>query len=568
MNKSRLSAALAALLLTTAARSETYDLIVKGGTVYDGSGGPGVKADVAVKDGRIVAVGKVTGTAAKVVDAGGLAVAPGFTNMLSQSTSSLIEDGRGMSELLQGVTLEVISEGQSPGPVNAEMKAYANAHMGDIKYPVAWDTLGGYLDWITRRGISPNIASFVGAATVRTYVLGRGDTQPTPEQLAEMRKLVAQAMREGAVGVSTGLIYVPGTWAKTPELVALAKEAAACKGIYISHMRSEGDRLIESVDELIDISRQSGAPAYIYHFKASGQDNWGKQAEAIAHVEAARKAGLTVGANMYPYTIAATGLDAAMPTWVQAGGYDAWAARLKDPATRAKVAAEMAKPGNGWENLLYAAHGADNVIFSAFRNPALKPLSGKTLAEVAALRGKSPIETAMDLVIEDGSRVGTIYRLMSEPNVRQIAGLPWTSYGSDSAAQAPEGVFLLSSPHPRGYGTFAKILGPYVRDGVLILPQAVRKLAALPAEQLGLKDRGMLKSGYHADIVVFDPKTVTDHSTLAAPQVYATGVREVIVNGVEVVKDGQHTGAKPGQVVHGAGWTGAPGGGVCGVAKG
>lgn len=567
MNKSRLSAALAALLLTASAHAATYDLIVKGGTVYDGSGGPGVKADIAVKGDRIVAVGKVAGTATKTVDASGLAVAPGFINMLSQSTSSLIADGRGMSELLQGVTLEVISEGNSPGPVSPEMKAYAESHMGDIKYPIAWDTLGGYLDWLTKRGISPNIASFVGAATARTYVLGRGDTQPTPEQLTRMRGLVRGAMQDGAVGMSTGLIYVPGTFAKTPELIALSKEVAACKGIYISHMRSEGDRLIESVDELIDISRQSGAPAYIYHFKASGQDNWGKMGEAIAHVEAAQKAGLTIGANMYPYTIAATGLDASMPTWVQAGGYEAWAARLKDPATRAKVADEMSRPGKGWENLFYSVHGAENIWLVSFKTPALKPLTGKTLAEVATLRGKSPAETAMDLVIEDGTRVGTIYKLMSEDNVRRVAALPWSSYGSDSEAQAPEGVFLLSKPHPRAYGTFAKVLGPYVRDGVLTLPQAVRKLAALPAEQLGLKDRGQLKAGYHADIVVFDPKNVTDHSTLEHSQAYATGVSDVIVNGVEVVKDGRHTGAKPGQVVRGAGWRGWPGGGACGPVR-
>lgn len=563
----RCAPTLLALLLIGAAPVPAYDLIVRGGTVYDGSGGPGRRVDVAVKDGRIVAVGKLGGTAARTIDATGLAVAPGFTNMLSQSTISLIHDGRAMSEILQGVTLEVISEGSSPGPLSPEVKAYNQSHQGDIKFAISWDTLGGYLDFIEKKGISPNIASFVGAGTVRADVLGRGDVQPTTEQLVQMRTLVRGAMRDGAMGVSTGLIYVPGTFAKKDEVVALAKEAAACHGIYISHMRSEGDRLIESVDELIDIGRQSGAPAYIYHFKASGRDNWAKQDQAIARVEAARKAGLTVGANMYPYTIAATGLDAAMPTWVQAGGYDAWAARLRDPATRAKVAAEMAKPGVGWENLFYAAGSADNIILSAFKNPALKALTGKTLAQVAAMRGKSPAETAMDLVAEDGTRVGTFYRLMSEENVRRVAALPWTSFGSDTEAQAPEGLFLLSRPHPRGYGTFARVLGPYVREGVLTLPQAVRKLAALPAGQLGLKDRGMIKAGYAADLVVFDPKTVQDHATVENTQVFATGVRDVVVNGVQVVKDGQHTGATPGRVVRGAGWSGWPGGGACVAAK-
>ncbi|NIJ08690.1 N-acyl-D-amino-acid deacylase [Sphingomonas vulcanisoli] len=567
MNRVRSLAPVLGLLLAGAAQAEPYDLIVRGGTVYDGSGSTGVVADIGVRGDHVVAIGRLGTDAARIIDARGLAVAHGFTNMLSQSAQSLIVDGRGQSEILQGVTLEVISEGQSPGPLNPEMKAYAEAHQGDVKYPITWTTLGGYLDQLAAKGISPNIASFVGAATVRTYVLGRGDTQPTPEQLTQMRGLVAQAMREGAMGVSTGLIYVPGTFARTPEIIALAKESAACQGIYISHMRSEGDRLIESIDELIDISRKSGAPAYIYHFKASGADNWPKEGEAIAHVEAARKAGLTIGANMYPYIWAATGLDASMPSGVQAGGYEAWAARLRDPAIRAKVKAEMAKPGVGWENLFYGAHGPENIILSAFKNPALKPYTGKTLAEVAALRGSDPADTVMDLVAEDGSRVGTFYRLMSEENVRRIAALPWVSFGSDSEAQAPEGVFLQSKPHPRAYGTFAKVLGPYVRDGVLTLPQAVRKLAALPAEQLGLKDRGMLRPGYYADIVLFDPATVADRSTLDNPQQFAVGVRTVLVNGIEVVRDGRPTGANAGRVLRGAGWTGWPGGGACGPAK-
>ena len=551
-------------LIAGRAAAADYDVVIRHATLFDGSGGAGVVGDIAIRGDRIVAIGTAPGTATRVIDARGLAAAPGFVNMLSQADVALIADGRGMSDLLQGVTLEVMGEGESQGPFTPAMRAGEEAHQGDIRYPVTWGTLGAYLDWLAKRGVSPNIASFVGAATVRVNVLGAGDVQPSPVQLAAMRGLVAQAMREGAVGVSTGLIYNPGTYAKTPELIALAKEAAACGGIYISHIRSESGHLLEAVDELIDISRQSGAAAQIFHFKASGRANWAKQDAAIAKVEAARAGGLKIDADMYPYTIASTGLDAAMTAWVQEGGTEQWIARLGVPANRARVAAEMTGADPGFDSLYQSAGGAENIILTAFRNPALKPLTGKTLAEVARARGMPPEQVAMDLVIEDGSRVGTFYRVMDEAKVRQIAALPWVSFGSDAAAQAPEGPFLLSRPHPRAYGTFARILGPYARDaGLMTTGQAVRKLAALPAETLGLKDRGRLAPGFFADIVLFDPARVSDRATIEEPARYATGIRNVLVNGVEVVRDGRHTGAMPGRVVRGPGYTGWPGGGTC-----
>lgn len=545
---------LAAAPLAAQPAAPAYDLIIRGGTLYDGSGKPPVVGDVAIKDDRIVAVGKVEGTAKTELPAGGMAVAPGFINMLSWATESLIADPKSQSDIRQGVTLEVMGEGSSMGPMNAAMKALETERQGDIKYPIEWTSLGDYLTWLEKRGVSTNVASFVGAATVRIHELGEGDVDPTPEQLARMRALVRQAMNEGAMGVGSSIIYAPGSYAETEELVALTSEAAKCGGMYISHMRSEGDRLEEAVDELIDISRRSGAPAEIYHLKMAGRSNWGKFDPVVKKIEAARAEGLKITTDMYTYTAGATGLDAAMPTWVQAGGLEEWIKRLKDPAIRARVAAEMKKPGGDWENLYFGA-GADKMILSGFKNDALKPLTGKTLAEVAAMRGKSPEETAMDLVVEDGSRVGTVYFLMSEDNVRRQIQLPWMSFGSDAASQAPEGVFLKSGAHPRTYGNFARLLGHYVRDEKLIpLEQAVYRLTTLPATNLGIKDRGALKPGYYADVVVFDPATIGDRSTFEKPHQYSVGMRDVLVNGVAVLRNGEHSGATPGRAVRGAGW--------------
>ena len=500
-----------------AADAPRYDILISGGTVYDGSGGAPFVGDVAISGDRIAYVGPHAPRPARErVDAHGKAVAPGFINMLAHPEASLLVDGRALSDLRQGVTLEVLGE-DSMGPLNAQMKELMLQRQGDIHYAIDWTTLGEYLQRLEQRGIAPNVASYVGAATVRTYVLGERDVQPTPEQLGQMRALVHQAMEQGALGVTTALIYSPNEYAKTPELIALASESARCGGIYSVHMRSEGDRLLEALQETVDIARASGAPAEIYHLKAAGKRNWGKLDALIGAVETARAQGVRITADMYVYTAGATGLDAAMPPWVQDGGLEAWIARLRDPAVRARVVAEMRDPAPAWENL-YGAAGATGTLLLAFKNPALKPLTGKTLAAVAQMRGVSPEDAAIDLVIEDGSRVGVAYFLMSEENVRREVALPWVSFDSDEEAPAPEGVFLKSNPHPRAYGNFARVLAKYVREEhVLTLAQAIHKLAALPAATLSLSDRGLLKTGDFADIVVFDPNTIQDHATYERP---------------------------------------------------
>jgi N-acyl-D-amino-acid deacylase len=553
---------LAAFLAGAAPAAEQaprYDVVIRGGTIYDGSGGAPFTGDVAIAGDRIAAIGPaIEARGRREIDARGLAVAPGFINMLSWSNESLIQDGRSLSDIRQGVTLEVMGEGWSMGPWNEEMKRLELSRQSDIHYPITWTTLGEYLEHLQRRGIAPNVASFVGAATVRIHELGEGDVDPDPAQLARMRALVRQAMNEGAMGVGSSLIYAPGSFAETDELVALVTEAGRCGGMYISHMRSEGDRILQSVDELIEIARRGNAPAEIYHLKMAGRDNWSRYDEVVARIEAARARGLRITADMYTYVAGATGLDAAMPLWVQAGGQEAWIARLRDPAIRARVAAEMRRRGEGWENLYYGA-GADGMLLAEFRNPALRQYVGKTLAEVARLRGTSPEETAMDLVVEDGSRVGTIYFLMSEDNVRRELRLPWMSFGSDAGSIASEGVFLNSNPHPRAYGNFARLLGHYVRDEHLVtLQEAVRRLSALPAANLGIRERGALRSGYYADLAIFDPATIADRATFAAPHAYAVGMRHVFVNGGQVLSDGQPTGATPGRVVRGPGWNRCP----------
>ncbi|MGN6850411.1 MAG: N-acyl-D-amino-acid deacylase family protein [Sphingomicrobium sp.] len=557
-----------AFVLSSAAPAPSYSVLIHGGTIYDGSGGNPYVGDVALKGDRIVYVGpRAPGTAARTIDATGEAVSPGFINMLSWAVESLIADGRGLSDIDQGVTLEVFGEGDSMGPLTPEMKRLALKREGDIKYPIRWTTLAQYLDWLTKKGISPNVASFVGATTVRVHELGEKDVQPTPAQLTRMRALVRQAMKEGALGVGSALIYAPATYAKTPELTALAAEAAKCGGSYISHMRSEGNKVLDATDELIRISRDSGAPAQIYHFKQAGEANWPKIDPMIAKVNAARAAGLKITANMYTYTAGATGLDAAMPTWVQSGGLEAWIKRMQDPKVRAQVIQEMKTPSDKWENLLLLSGGPQNVLLVAFKNPKLKYLTGKTLAEVAKMRGRSPEETAIELVTEDDSRVGTIYFIMSDANVKREVGLPWMSFGSDEGAPAPEGVFLKSRSHPRAYGNVARLLGHYVRDEhAATLQDAIRRLTSFPAANIGIRQRGALKAGFYADVVVFDPTTIQDHATYEKPDQLATGVDDVFVNGVQVMKDGRHTGAKPGRVVRGpgwTGWTGWPGGGAC-----
>ncbi len=528
-----------------------YDLIIRNGTVYDGSGGAAFTADVAVNGDRIAAIGVLSNARGKTeVDARGLAVAPGFINMLSWANESLIADYRSRSDIHQGVTLEVMGEGESMGPLNERMKRGAVEQQGDIKYPIEWTTLGDYLSYMEKRGISTNIASFVGATTVRIHEIGHADRPPTRDELQRMRELVRQAMAEGALGMGSSLIYAPAFYAKTDELIELAKVAAENGGMYISHIRSEGNRLLEAADELITIAREAGIPAEFYHLKAAGRQNWGKLDALIAKIEAARAEGLRITADMYAYTAGATGLDAAMPPWVQEGGLNAWIERMKKPEVRARVAREMATPTDKWENFFVSAGSPENILLVQFKSDALKPLTGKTLAQVAAMRGKSPQETAMDLVIEDGSRVGTVYFLMSEENIRKQLRLPWVSFGSDAASMASEGVFLKSNPHPRAYGNFARILGRYVRDEKLVpLEQAVRRLSALPAENLHLDARGRLRAGYFADVVVFNPAAIQDHATFEKPHQCATGVRDVFVNGIGVLRNGEHTGAKAGRAV-------------------
>ncbi len=535
-----------------------HDVIIRHGTVYDGSGEAGRVTDVAIDGDRVTVVGNLSGARGRQeIEARGLAVAPGFINMLSWATESLIQDGRAMSDIMQGVTLEVMGEGESMGPLNAAMKKDVVEQMGDIKYDVAWTTLGEYLDHLVQRGVSPNVASFIGATTVRVHELGYADRPPTPDELGRMQGLVRQAMEEGAMGVGSSLIYAPAFYAKTDELIALAKAASPYGGSYISHMRSEGARLLESVDELMRIAREGGVAAEIYHLKAAGKDNWSKLPAVIAKVDSARAAGLDIRADMYTYTAGATGLDASMPPWVQEGGYREWSKRLQDPAIRARVATEMRTPTDKWENFFAAVESPDRIILVGFKSDSLKPLTGKTLAEVSKMRGKSPEETAMDLVIRDGSRVGAVYFLMSEDNVRRQIAIPWVSFGSDGGALASEGVFLKSNPHPRAYGNFARLLGRYVRDEKIIpLEEAIRRLSAMPAKNLKIASRGMLQPGYFADVVLFDAATVGDKATFDAPHQYSTGMIHVFVNGKQVLKDGRHTGAKPGRVVRGPGWKG------------
>ncbi len=535
-------------------QSGPFDVLVRGGTVYDGSGKAPRRADVGIRGDRIAAVGDLAGSAAKAtVNAEGLAVSPGFINMLSWSTESLLVDGRGQSEVRQGVTTQIMGEGWSWGPVSPAIKKRMKAEQTDIKYDIEWSTLSDYLYFLERRGVSQNVASYLGATTVREYVLGLENKKPTPADLARMRQLVEREMRGGALGIGTALEYAPAYYADTEELIELCKVAARYKGKYITHMRSEGERLIEAIDEVIRISRESGIPAEIYHFKAAGKGSWPKMDAAVAKVEAARRQGLPITANMYCYTAGAAPLSACIPPWAMEGGEVAMRRRLRDPESRRRVV-DWIRNRTDWPNFYRNAGSPENVVPISFKREALKPLQGKTLAKIAAERGKDPVETLLDLLVEDESSVGTAYFITAEENIRKLVPLPWVSFGCDEAAQAPEGVFLKSIPHPRAYGNFARLLGKYVREEKLLpLEEAVRKLTSLPATNLGLDHRGFLREGYFADVVVFDPKTVADRATYEKPHQYAVGVKHVFVNGVQVLRDGEHTGAKPGRALWGPG---------------
>ncbi len=547
------------ILLLSGCQKQKFDVVIRGGTVYDGSGSPGRVADVGINADTIAFIGNLSNAEGDtVVDASGLAVAPGFINMLSWATETLIIDGKSQADIRQGVTLEVFGEGWSMGPLNETMKADMLAEMQrnpDWKFDVDWTTLNEYLESLQRRGVAPNIASFVGATTVRIHELGYANRLPNPEEMQRMKALVKQAMEEGALGVGSSLIYAPANYSSTEELIELCKVAGEYGGMYITHMRSEGNNIFGAVDETIRIAREGNLPAEIYHLKMAGQQNWNKLDSVLAMIDQANNSGLKITADMYTYIAGATGLDASMPPWVQEGGMKEWVKRLQDPKIRKRALDEMRKPSDKWENLLLMAGGADRVLLLDFANDSLKRFIGKTLAEVSKIYDKSPEETAMDLVIADSTRVGTAYFMMSEENVKRQIALPYLSFGSDAGSPATEGVFLKSSNHPRAYGNFARVLGKYVRDEKVIpLEEAIRKLTSLPASNLKIKKRGSLTPGFYADVVVFDPNTIQDHATFEQPHQYSTGMVHVFVNGTQVLKDGEHTGATPGRVVRGPEW--------------
>ena len=545
-----------ALLGACTTSPNTYDLLIVNGTIYDGNGGEPYQADIAVIDDRIVAIGDIAGSADAVIDAEGYAVAPGFINMLSWATESLVIDGRSQSDIRQGVTLEVFGEGNSEGPINEAMRCDIIEADGFGGADITWTTLGEYLEYLMDRGVSTNVASFIGATTVRKHEIGYEDRAPTADELQRMRALVREAMEEGAVGLGSSLIYAPAFYASTDELVELAKVVGEYDGMYISHLRSEGNRLLEAIDELIQIAREGDVAAEIYHLKMAGRQNWDKFDDVVARVEAAQAEGLEITADIYTYTAGSTGLDATMPPWVQEGGYEAWRKRLMDPQIRAQLLEEMTTATDDWENL-WLASGTEGTLLVGFNNPELRHYTGMTLEEVAAERGTSDANTIIDLVIEDGSRVQVVYFMMSEENVAKGIALPWVSFASDAQSMASEGVFLERSTHPRAYGNFSRVLGKYVReDEVITLPDAIRKLSKLPATNLKIRDRGELAAGYFADIVIFNPSTVSDHATFDAPHQCSTGMEHVIVNGEPVIHYGDHTGALPGQVVRGPGWRG------------
>ena len=535
------------LLLATACENHRFDTIIENGTIYDGTGEASFTADIGIHADTISAIGDLDpGDATTVINAEGLAVAPGFINMLSWANYSLQNDGRSMSNIKQGVTLEIFGEGSSMGPLNEAMQKNRE---------VSWNTLGGFLEYLTDKGVSPNVASFVGATTIRQHVIGSGDRAPTQEELEEMQELVREAMREGALGVGSSLIYAPAFFADTPELVALSKAAADYNGMYISHIRSEGDNLLEATDELFTIAVEAGIDAQIYHLKAAGENNWDKLPRVLGKIDSLRKEGHKVSANMYTYTAASTGLDATLPPSVQEGSTQDFINRLKDPAIRREVVAEVKNPQRDWENFYKLAGSPENILLLEFDVDSLKHLNAKTLAEVSQMRGTDPVETIIDLIIANGGDIGSVFFVMSEENVREKIRQPYMSFGSDARSVAAEGEVLESSTHPRTYGTFARLLGKYVREeGIISLEEAVHRLTGLPADNLKIKKRGYLEPGNHADIVIFDPDKIEDKATFENPHQYAVGVKHVFVNGVQVLKNGEHTGAMPGQVVRGPGW--------------
>ena len=544
------------LFLFSCQQKKEYDTIIRNGMIYDGNGGEPYKGDIGIKNDTIAFIGDLSkASAANEVDVKGNAVAPGFINMLSWATESLIQDGHSQSDIRQGVTLEVMGEGWSMGPLNEQLKKQQQESQTDIRYKIEWNTLGQYLDYLEKKGISCNVTSFIGATTVRMNVIGEDNRDPTPAELDSMKLLVRQAMEEGAMGVGTSLIYPPAFFAKTNELIELCKEASKYGGSYISHMRSEGNKLHEAVEELITIAREANIHAEIYHLKAAGKDNWSKMDSVIRRVERARAEGLNITADMYSYIAGGTGLTATMPPTLQDGGFGKLRERLQDPIVRQQTIKDMNSKTDQWENFFYAVGTPENILVVGFKQDSLKKYIGKSLAAVAKMRGTSAEETAMDLIVQDSTRVECIFFLMDENNVKKQIAIPWLSFGSDEGSYEPAGVFLKSNPHPRAYGNFSRVLGKYVREEKIIsLQEAIRKLSKLPATNLKIKNRGELKTGNYADIVIFDPAKVKDNATFEKPHQYAEGMIHVFVNGVQVLKDGEHTGAKPGKFVKGPGW--------------
>jgi N-acyl-D-amino-acid deacylase len=532
--------------------SERYDVLIRNGSIVDGSGSPAFTGDIGIMSDTIAAIGDLKhARGTSEIDATGMTVTPGFINMLSWAVESLIEDGRSMGDIVQGVTLEVLGEGDSWGPLSESMKRDMKSSQGDIKYDIGWTTLGEYLEFLEKKGVSANIASFVGTATVRIHTVGYDNRPPTAEEMDSMKLLVRQAMEEGAVGVSSALEYVPASFASTEELTELCRVAAEYDGMYISHIRNEDDRFLEAIDDFLRIPAATGIRSEIYHFKQVGRTNWDKLGSAVAKIDSARAAGLYVTADMYNYPASSTGLGIIMPEWVQEGGFDKWVERLRDPKVRKVVETEIMK------TIMRKQGTPEKIILIGFTTDSLKYLQGKNLAEIAAMRGTSPGETVMDLIIDDGSNVSAVFFSMSEDNIRKEIAIPWMSFGSDGQSMAPEGVFLNSATHPRAYGNFARLLGKYVRDEKIIpLEEAVYRLTTLPATNLKLDRRGALKVGYYADVLVFDPQKVQDHSTFEDPHQLSTGMSHVFVNGVQVLRDGEHIGALPGRVVRGPGWKG------------
>lgn len=535
-----------------------YDILLRNGTIYDGSGTQPLRGDLAIQGDKIAAVGSLgKASAAQAIDLDGLAVAPGFINMLSWATESLIADGRSISDIKQGVTLEVMGEGTSMGPLNDEMKRSRDTilSIADIDYDIEWTTLGEYLEFLERKGVAANVASFVGSATLRVHAAGYDDRPVTASEMAAMKSLLHQAMQEGAMGLSAALIYPPAAYQTTEELIELCRVVAQYNGMYITHLRSEGSQFLEALDEMIHIMRQSGVAGEVYHLKAAGRLNWPKMEAAIAKIEEVRAKGLPLTADMYTYPYGGTGLTSCIPVWAHDGGFPKLIERLKDPQTRQKIKAEMALPSDEWENMFYE-NGADGILLAGFARPELRHYQGKTLRQVMAERGASAADTVIDLLIEDNSRIFTLYFSMSEDNLRRQIQLPWVSFCSDAGSIASEGVFLSYHPHPRAYGSFARVLGKYARDeGLITLPEAVRRLSGFAADNLKLKQRGYLRRGYFADIAVFDPAKVQDYAAPGDPHQYSEGMVHVFVNGAQALEDGQPTGRLPGRVVRGPGWS-------------